>query len=666
MKRVRAYLSTIWRIFARDIKRIFRNPIAVIVLVGVCLLPSLYAWYIVAANWDPYQNTGNLRVAIVNQDEGAESGHTGAVNVGAQVVETLKENHDLGWEFTDEDTAMQSVRSGECFAAIVFPKEFSADFLSAFSGSFKRPQIEYYVNEKLSGSGTKMVDAGVHEVQNAINAQFVKTVSDRFMAESQHTAQQVEADTESAEAGYASSLDAVNADIGATQAEMERLKNTVLAIQPPDIASAAGGEGAASAEVAQAIDSLQSSLSSYIDTAKSEVAGVTGASSALLSSVQGSLEDVLSSMDALQSSASMADLKAFLGLNDEEVADFLAQPVSLDTHKVYPVANYGSGVAPFFTNLALWVSSLLVLALMRIRVDREGLPPFTDVQAYFGRWLLLMVVCVVQSTVVCAGDVIMGIQCVSPPAFIGAGILAGIVYANLMFALVYSMRHVGKALAIILLIIQIPGSSGMFPIQMMPEFFQVLNPLLPFTYSIDAMREAIGGFYGLHYLQNMLVLALVFLPIGFLIGLVFGKYSYNLNVMFDKQLAEGGLYSTETVLGGTRTMRFGKMLMALMRTPEYRMKIKKRAKRFSARYKKLVRAGWCAIFALLAGMFVVMAVVRGGVNATLLVLTLFVLGVLMAVAYLIALTYVDMNIESKLRLTGSEHRIKRGERGGRR
>ncbi|WP_251213262.1 YhgE/Pip domain-containing protein [Adlercreutzia murintestinalis] len=637
MKRLRTYLSVIGRIFAQDVRRIVRNPIAVIVLAGVCLLPSLYAWYIVAANWDPYQNTENLKVAVVNNDEGADSSYTGHVDVGEEVVAALRENHQMGWEFVSQDEATQRVQSGEYYAAIVLPKDFSARFLSAFDGHFERPQIDYYINEKLSGSGAKIVDAGAETVQKTIDEQFVKMVSDQALAISQRVGGQVVDDEHQAEENLAISLAQADADIGQTRSRIDQLRTTVSSIKQSD---------------ASELGALRDSVAAYVATAKSQIATAADASDALLGTTQENLADMLASLQALQSSTSYTELRTFLGLDDDQVASFMSQPVQLHTEKVYPVANYGSGVAPFFTNLALWVSSLLVLALMRVRVDPQGLPPFTATQAYFGRWLLLMVISVIQSTIVCAGDVLMGIQCESPAAFIGAGVLAGAVYANLMFALVYSMRHVGKALAIVLLIIQIPGSSGMFPIQMMPTFFQVLNPLLPFTYSIDAMREAIGGFYGLHYLQDMLVLALVFGPVGFAVGLGFGRCSYNLNVMFDKKLAEGGLFTTEAVLGGAQQMRFRAMVRALMKTPEYRLKIQKRAKRFDARYDRLVRAGWVALFALPAVMICLLIVLRGGVDRTLMLLALFVVGTLVVVGYLVTITYVDMNIASCLKLAG--------------
>ena len=138
--------------------------------------------------------------------------------------------------------------------------------------------------------------------------------------------------------------------------------------------------------------------------------------------------------------------------------------------------------------------------------------------------------------VCCAGDLVLGIQCESPAAFIGAGLLTVFVDVNLMFALSYAFRHIGKAVAVILLIVQIPGSSGMFPIEMMPDFFRFIHPMLPFTYSIDAMREAIGGFYGMDYLYDMLWLGLLFVPLGFFIGLVVGRSDFNLNLMLDEKL----------------------------------------------------------------------------------------------------------------------------------
>ena len=101
LKRMRTYLGVIFAIFARDVKRVLRNPVALVIALGMIVMPSAYAWYVVAANWDPYSNTADVLVAVANEDAGADSPETGHLDVGAQVVAQLHDNHEMGWEFTD-------------------------------------------------------------------------------------------------------------------------------------------------------------------------------------------------------------------------------------------------------------------------------------------------------------------------------------------------------------------------------------------------------------------------------------------------------------------------------------------------------------------------------------------------------------------------------------
>ena len=162
---------------------------------------------------------------------------------------------------------------------------------------------------------------------------------------------------------------------------------------------------------------------------------------------------LLTDLTALQNSATVKDLAGYLKADPEKIGAFMAAPVALDTQPVYPVKNYGSGVTPFFTNLALWVAGFILMAMVKLRVDPEGLPKFTAVQAYFGRWLFYMVCGLAMGLVCCVGDLALGIQCESPAAFIGAGLLTVFVDVNLMFALAYAFRHIGKAIAVILLIV---------------------------------------------------------------------------------------------------------------------------------------------------------------------------------------------------------------------
>lgn len=121
-----------FQIFKRDIGRLSKNIVALIVVIGVCIIPSLYAWFNIAANKDPYGNTANIKIAVANNDAGTENDMLGNLDVGGQIVDTLKENDSLGWVFVSEDKAISGVKSGEYYAAIVIPDNFSKSRVSFF------------------------------------------------------------------------------------------------------------------------------------------------------------------------------------------------------------------------------------------------------------------------------------------------------------------------------------------------------------------------------------------------------------------------------------------------------------------------------------------------------------------------------------------------------
>ena len=161
-----------WHILKRDVKRILRVPKAWIIVLGIMIIPALYAWFNIRAFWDPYGNTGNIRVAVANVDQGASSKLTGDIDVGSQVIDQLKENDQLGWQFMDEDEAQQAVKSGDVYAAIVIPEDFSENLLSVATGDFTQPNLQYYVNEKASAIAPKMTDTGASQLDQQITSAF--------------------------------------------------------------------------------------------------------------------------------------------------------------------------------------------------------------------------------------------------------------------------------------------------------------------------------------------------------------------------------------------------------------------------------------------------------------------------------------------------------------
>ena len=187
----------------------------------------------------------------------------------------------------------------------------------------------------------------------------------------------------------------------------------------------------------------------------------------------------------------------------------------------------------------------MLIAIYKLEVDREGVGSFTARQGYFGRWLLLVILGALQAIIVTVGDLVIGVQCVSPLLFVLGGIAISFTYVNIIYALSTTFKHIGKAIGVILVIVQIPGSSGMYPIEMMPGFFQWLHPLLPFTYGINLLRETVGGMYSFNYLFNLCILG-VFLIVALFIGLQLRPLLLNLNLLFDKQLATTGLMICES------------------------------------------------------------------------------------------------------------------------
>lgn len=151
-------MKNVFWIFRRDLQRIGKNFVAIIVAIGICIVPALYAWFNIGANIDPYENTSGIHIAVANCDEGSENELTGRLDAGQAVVENLEANDALGWAFTGRQEAIEGVESGEYYAAIIIPEKFSADLVSVLTGEIETPKLEYYVNEKKNAIAPKVTD----------------------------------------------------------------------------------------------------------------------------------------------------------------------------------------------------------------------------------------------------------------------------------------------------------------------------------------------------------------------------------------------------------------------------------------------------------------------------------------------------------------------------
>ena len=172
-------MKAIWEIFRADLSRAHRSVISMVVVLGLVVLPSFFAWFNISASWDPFANTKNLRIAIANTDKGYKSDLIPLeVNIGNRVVAALRTNEQFNWVIDSEEQAIEKTRSGEYYAAVVIPSDFSQEMLTFFSSDAHSTPLTYYINEKKNGLAPKIAGQGAERVSAQINQVFAQTVAE--------------------------------------------------------------------------------------------------------------------------------------------------------------------------------------------------------------------------------------------------------------------------------------------------------------------------------------------------------------------------------------------------------------------------------------------------------------------------------------------------------
>src|SRR5690606_19681593 len=225
--------------------------------------------------------------------------------------------------------------------------------------------------------------------------------------------------------------------------------------------------------------------------------------------------------------------------NPDAERSFFEEPVFLDENKLFPIENYGTGMTPFYTVLAIWVGGLLLISLLSVDVKNPQL--FKTKEIYFGRLLTFMVIGFLQTLIVTSGDlVLLGVSAKEPFWMIVFGLFISLVFMIIVYTLVSVFGNVGKAIAIVMLVLQIAGSGGTYPVPLLPTFFQMISPFLPFTYAVDLMREAVGGIVWRRVAVDVTVLA-VFGLIFILLGTFFKEVINKKTAILMKKSKESGL-----------------------------------------------------------------------------------------------------------------------------
>lgn len=670
-------MRNIWRIFRADWQRISASVVAVVVIMGLCLIPCLYAWFNIFSNWDPYgpDATSNIRVAVTSEDEGYELLGL-KLNIGSMVLDGLKSNNQMGWDFVDSrEEALEGVRSGRYYAALIVPAGFTGDFVSILDTDLRHPQIEYYENEKKNAIAPKITNKAKTAVQDEINATVVETVTNAVTTvssvcralgldaddvsqgvieklssaqdslralEETLTAMQTLADqTDSilacagvvagdldsivsgndlsgiqdaldrgigrlneTEAEIAQQLEDIDAQIdviaddiaaavgtaedvagflaGPAQqldqrlaeqqqrleklrdfaagypAVQERLGNAIYRIgELRDLLKTLENPGQLetwrqevqakvdelrqelreaalriSGSVNQRLEELNRDVTEKLQTLQSVFDSVSGNLSALgdkltryqeaiqstgttlsgaiqlSSTLRGDLGQLAQDMDRIVTSDGFRRFVEVLENDPEGLADYLSDPVSMETVPVYEITSYGSSMAPYYIMLALFVGSLLTATMLHVNAPMPELFRLRPWQRFFGRYQLFFLIGMIQALVTGLGCIYyIGIQCPYPGLFLLACCVCSLNFTMMNYALVYALDNIGMAASVIIMVIQVAGSGGVYPIDVLPGIFQTLYKFMPFHYGMDMLRETIAGRYENVYWKNLAVMA---------------------------------------------------------------------------------------------------------------------------------------------------------------
>ena len=318
----------------------------------------------------------------------------------------------------------------------------------------------------------------------------------------------------------AAATGSLTADFDTLAQDLTAVLNTVQ----PLLSSVQGGVNG----VIPVLDGAQNTVSA-VDSALRQLRSVLG-------SAQDSLSAIIARVEQAEPDEQLQTLIDVLGGNAERYGTFFSALVDVDVQEVYSVNSYGTAMAPFYSVLALWVGGVILVAILKVHAEK--FPAATETQRFFGRFTLFFLVGQLQAAVIVLGDLyLLDVQAARPWLLWVAAAVTSLVFVLLIYALTLSFGDIGKAIVVVVMVLQIAGSSGSYPIEILPPIFEKMYLFFPFPYAINAMREAICGVYRYDYLIDLGKL-LLFGALGLAIGLLVRRPFIGMNEFVEEKLEE--------------------------------------------------------------------------------------------------------------------------------
>ena len=601
-------------IMKNNFKGAFKNPIVIIVLIALIILPSLYALLNIQACWDPYGNTGDVPFAIANLDTGANfSGKD--INVGNELVKDLKNNDKFEWTFVSEEELRTGVYNGTYYAGIVIPKNLSKNIVSITGDNPQQAKLEYVVNMKTNPVAVKLTDTGANTVYTSLNAKIVEIIDiaayqklGELQAGLEEGARKLAAGGKQLQAGSAKvsagasqvkagegqvasgasqvsdgasqvksgasdlsdgaeQLKQGSSDLSAGAAQVEQGSEELQAAVDPSLipdgpvkeyaegnvklAEGSSQVAEGGSKIAEGGSQLADGGNQLADGASQLADGSVALADGSVQLAEGSLS-LASGAQLLSNGATQAlftassslgasadTLSGITGIDEDLLGDYFLSPVKLERNELFSVNSYGSDIAPFYLVLSMWVGAIITCVMLHPGTSQGT--KYSPFEMYFGKLLTYIIMSILQACVTIIGCYILGVQIVNPLLFIFSCILVSMTFMILIYSIISAIGTVGKGIAVILLVLQISATGGLYPIQIMHQFFQALYPYMPMTYGINLVREAQLGVVWSNYWPSLAVLvaiALVTITVAVIIKEKLDKQSH----YFEQKLEESGLF----------------------------------------------------------------------------------------------------------------------------
>ncbi len=692
-------MGNVLLIFINDLRAISKQFFAFVIAVAVCVIPALYAWFNIFSNWDPYGGTGNISIALVTRDQGFTTDDGEYKNEGAAIVEEMAAGTSIHWVPTDYGEAMEGVRSGKYYGALVLGENLSRNMYRITEALYDQaPSITFYQNAKTNAIANKITETAASTAEHNIQERYLsilienlfgtldgivedmdaeKTVDDliriletlkgrlteyRTLIEEMQTTnivlgRRLHEAGDNTNVNFNSQLSSLSDAVGSieytkvqTMTNIWDLQERLAGMQQRLADVSAISDGLSVATVQEIMDqntdlmddidlmiksisdlgaretlrTLYRSLESIQDRLET-LRGVLENSSStpsqdvqnlvnsilnmigyqrvfvhervepavsnlfdnmiedlqllqeilisvegtvdqvppvlyaadgtlyamngtlkqvgnLLKNLQESLDKLIVTLTDARNNDTVETLIEMLHGDPEEFASFLSDPVTVETWTIYPVNSYGTAMTPFYSTLGLWVGCVVLTAVLKVEADGKGLrrKP-TNAQLYWGRFLTFFFFGQIQSAIIVWGDLhILGVACLHPGLFYLTGAITSFVFVCLIYSFVLTFGDVGKAIVVVIMIVQIAGSSGSYPIEILPPIFEKIFLFFPYPYAINAMREAICGLYRLDYLKYIGEL-LVFGGLGLVVGLILREPFHGINEFVEEEMHESGV-----------------------------------------------------------------------------------------------------------------------------